>query len=187
MLNTLKKQLESEKRDKAIFDIVLYGSALKGKESPRDIDIMVIFLEGLLKERLDKIQEIKFRIKKEMKQEIDIKQILLKELFSPAFLAKTGILLEGFSIFNDAPFSENLGFRSCALFWYNLDGLTHTQKVKFNYILAGRKTKGIIEQLDGKRLVNGAVKVPMKNSIVFEEILKANNINYHKKNIMEEI
>ncbi|MCX6706988.1 MAG: hypothetical protein NT001_02500 [Candidatus Woesearchaeota archaeon] len=168
--------MESEKRDKAIFDIVLYGSAFKGKESPRDIDIMIIFLEGQLKERLDKIQEIKFKIKKSMKQEIDIKQIFLKELFSPAFLAKTGILLEGFSIFNDASFSETLGFKSYALFWYNLDGLTHAQKVSFNYILAGRKTKGIIEQLEGERLVNGAVKIPMENSIVFEDILKANNI-----------
>ena len=60
-------------------------------------------------------------------------------------------------------------------------------KVKFNYILAGRNTRGIIKELDGERLVNGAVKIPIKNSIIFEKILKSNNVNYHKKNIMEEV
>ncbi|MBU0536799.1 MAG: nucleotidyltransferase domain-containing protein [Nanoarchaeota archaeon] len=187
MLNTLKEQLESEKDDRTIFDIVLYGSAMKGKESPKDIDILVIFLEGTLKERLDRIQEIKSKLKKIIKEDIDIKQILLKELFSPAFLAKTGILLEGFSVFSNSAFSDVFGFSSYTLFWYSLDGLTHAQKVRFNYILAGRGTKGVIEELNGKRIVNGAIKIPINNSAVFEEILRSNNINYHKKNIMEEI
>ena len=92
MLKKLKKHLESEK-DKAIFDIVVYGSAVKGKEDARDIDILVIFLEGSLKERLDKLQEIKSRLKDvKIETPLDIKQILLKDLFSSSFLARTGIL-----------------------------------------------------------------------------------------------
>ncbi len=38
MLKNLKRFLESEKKDKTIFDIVIYGSAVKGKENARDID-----------------------------------------------------------------------------------------------------------------------------------------------------
>src|SRR3989304_6680246 len=186
MLNTLKKLLESEKKSKEIFDIVIFGSLMKGEEKPRDIDILVIFLEGTLRERLEKIQKIKFNLKKIINEEIDIKEILLKDLFSPNFLAREGIFLEGFSVFNNRNFSETIGFRGHSLFWYNLKEMSHAQKVKFNYILAGRGTRGVIEQLEGERIVNGAVKIPIKNSLVFEGILKANKVDYRKKNVLEE-
>ncbi len=186
MLKKLKKHLESEK-DKTISDIVIYGSAVKGKEDARDIDILVIFLEGSLKERLDRLQEIKSRLKNvEIETAIDIKQILLKELFSSSFLARTGILLEGISVFTDKKFCETLGFKSFTLFWYSLKGLTHSEKVKFNYIFAGRNTKGMIEEVNGQRLVNGAIKIPIENSVIIEGILKTNSIQYNKKNILEE-
>ena len=100
MLKKLKKCLESEKKDKSIFDIVVYGSAVKGKDTPRDLDIAVIFLEGNLRARLDKLQQIKSRLKP-LKLELDLKQITLKELFSSNFLARTGIMLEGISIFRN--------------------------------------------------------------------------------------
>jgi predicted nucleotidyltransferase len=188
MLKLLKKCLDSEKKDKTIFDIVVYGSSVKGKTSARDIDIAVIFLGGTLRERLDKIQDIKAKLKSSLDKEIDIKQILLQDLFSSDFLARTGILLEGESIFRDKKFCETLGFKAFSLFWYDLAGLTHTQKVKFNYILAGRRgLKGIIKELEGERLVNGAVKIPIPHSIEFEEVLKANNIHYKKKDILEAI
>ena len=188
MLKNLRKLLESEQGDKSIFDIVIYGSIVKGKESTRDMDILIVFLEGTLRQRLDKLQTIKSKLKKkDFDKNLDIKQILLKELFYPEFLARTGIFLGGISIFRRKKFSETLGFMPYTLFWYNLKGLTHSQKVKFNYILAGRNMKGVIQQLDGNRLVNGAVKIPIENSITFEEILKNNKISYSMKNILEEI
>lgn len=184
MLKQLKKSLESEKKDKSIFDIIIYGSAVKGKTHPRDFDIVVIFLEGNLRQRLDKIQEIKSKLKIE---KVDIKQILLKDLFSSDFLARTGILLEGICVFRNKKFCEVIGFKGYSLFWYDLNGLNHTQKVKFNYILAGRGSKGIIDELNGERLAKGAVKIPIERSLEFEEILKGNNVSYKKKNILEEL
>jgi len=187
MLKELKKYLESEKEDRSIFDIVIYGSAVKGKEHAKDIDILVIFLRGTLKERLDKLQMIKAKIKKLSDKNIDLKQILLEELFKPAFLARTGVILEGFSVFRNMKFCQSLGFNSFTLFWYTLKDMTHSQKVKFNYLLAGRGTKGVIKELNGERLVNGAIKIMIENSAVFEDILKANGVKYFKKNILEEI
>lgn|SRR3989338_1225207 len=191
MLKKLKEYLKSEKKDKAVFDIIIYGSAVKGKEKARDVDILVIFLDGSLRERLDKLQKIKSDIKNlvnDLKDlTLDIKQIQLKELFSSEFFARTGIFLEGVSVFKDNRFSELFGFRPFTLFWYSLKNLTHSQKVKFNYILSGRGAKGVIEELGGDRFVNGAVKIPIEHSLIFEEILKANNVHYFKKNILEEI
>ena len=186
MLKQLKKHLDSEKKDKTIFDIVLYGSTAKGKTDARDLDIAVIFLNGTLRERLDKIQAIKNKIKPKTSKEIDIKQILIQDLFSTDFLARTGILLEGESIFKGKKFCETLGFKAFSLFWYELKELTHTQKVKFNYTIAGRESqKGMLQELKGERLASGAVKIPIQNSAEFEEILKTHKVKYKKKDILE--
>src|SRR3989344_1927544 len=177
MLKQLRKSLESEKNDNSIFDIVVYGSAVKGKAAANDVDLAVIFLEGTLRERLDKVQSIKKKLKSF--DRVDIKQLLLKDLFSTEFLARTGILLEGISLFKNKKFSELIGFESYTLFWYDLKGLSHTEKVKFNYLLAGRGTmKGMIEELKGERLANGAVKIIIENSLEFEEVLKKNSVSY---------
>ncbi len=190
MLNELKACLESEKNDDVLFDIVLYGSSVKGKTMPNDIDLIAIFRKGNLRERLDKIQEMKEKIKntintKNTKINIDFKQITIEELFLPEFFAKTGIILEGISLFKDKKFSEILGFKAYSLFWFTLEGLSHNEKVKFNYILAGRGSEGLISKLGGERLVGGAVKIPIDNSLEFEEVLKNNRINYKKKDILE--
>ena len=186
ILEKLKKCLISEKKEN-IFDIVVFGSLVKGKLNPRDADILFVFLNGTLKERLNLIQEIKNKLKNKIQIDLDIKQALLKDLFSAEFLARTGILLEGFSIFKNKKFCETLGFHSYALFWYDLKSLNHTEKVKFNYILAGRNQKGVIELFNGARLMSGVVKIPVEHSLEFENILKNNKINYNKKNILEEV
>jgi predicted nucleotidyltransferase len=185
MLKDLKKYLESEKKDKTIFDIIVYGSFVKGKNLANDLDAVVIFLEGTLRERLDKIQEIKQKIKLDIK--VDMKQILITELFDSNFLARTGVLIEGISLFSGKKLSEVLGFKAGCIFDYDLSKMTHVQKVKFNYILSGRNSKGMIEILKGKRLGIGAVTIPIENSIAFEELLKKYAVKFTKKNILEEI
>jgi predicted nucleotidyltransferase len=182
LIDYLKNELNEN-----IFDIVIYGSSVKGKKNPNDLDILFIFLNNSLKERLEKIQIIKLDLIKKYNFNLDIKQILLKDLFSPSFLARTGIFLEGISIKNNNSFANTLGFNSYSLFTYDLSNLKHSEKVRFNYILAGRNKTGMIEELSGNRLVNGAIKIPIENSIIFEEILKTNKLNYTKKNILEEI
>jgi len=182
MLKELRKYLISEKKDENIFDIVLYGSLMKGKVKPNDIDLMVIFKKGTLKERLSRIQNIKNKIK--TTQKIDIKGMLLEELFQESFFGRSGIFLEGISLFNEKHFSSKIDFNNSALFIYNLKDKTHNEKVKFNYILSGRKDQGVIEWLEGKHLAPGVVQIPIKNSLEFEEILKKHKINFYKKNIL---
>ena len=183
MLKDLRKFLNHEKKDKTIFDIVLYGSAVKGKTKPADIDIAVIFRQGKLKERLEKIQVIKKKIKLE---KIDVKGILWEELFQEEFFGRSGIFLEGISLFNGKPFSYKIGFEGFAIFIYNLSGKSHAEKVKFNYVLSGRNRIGMTKRLDGKHLAPGVIQIPIKNSLEFEEVLQKHNINYYKKNFLVE-
>lgn len=182
MLKELKKWLNDEKKDKTIFDLVLYGSAVKGKFKPHDIDLVVIFKEGTLKERLDKIQLIKKKIKSEKK--IDLKGILWEELFQEQFFGRSGIFLEGISIFDGRSFSCKIGYQSFVLFFYNLKNKPHTEKVKFNYVLSGRDGSGIVEKLEGEHLAPGLIQMPVKNSLEFEEVLKRHQINYSQKKIL---
>jgi hypothetical protein len=143
----------------------------------------VIFLEGGLRKRLEKIQEIKNALGE---KNVDVKQILLKDLFSPAFFARTGVIFEGISVKEGKPFAQLMGFTAATLFWYTLEGLKHSQKVTFNYVLAGRgKYKGFLQKLKGERLANGAVKIPAAKSLEFEEILQRHKVRFKKKDILE--
>ncbi len=186
MQNTLRKSLLSEIKE-GLFDIVIYGSSVKGKLKPNDLDVALIFLEGSLRERLDRAQQIKNKIKGEAEQKIDIKALLLKELFTPEFFGKTGLFLEGISVLTGKPFSERIGFRPYSLFTYSLDGLGHTKKIQFNYILTGRSKAGLISSLNGVRIGKGAVKIPIEKADEFETVLKDNQINYKRVNLLEEI
>ncbi len=182
MLNELKKSLKSERQDKKIFDIVVFGSSVKGKDAPGDIDIAVIFREGTLKERLNKIQEIKKKINIDKK--VDIKAMMLDDLFKEEFFGRSGIILEGISLFNGKAFSEKIDLTGWSLFYYNLKEKSHSEKVKINYLLSGRKSPGIVKSLEGKYLSPGTVLIPIKNSLEFEEVLKKQKISFEKKNIL---
>lgn len=182
MLIELRNWLKSEQKDKEIFDIVLYGSAVKGKIKPADLDIVVIFRYGTLKERLDKIQEIKRRIK--TKVNVDIKGIVWEELFQEEFFARSGIFLEGISLFSGEPFSKKIGYNSKVLFFYDLRKKNHKEKVKFNYLLNGRKGEGILKKINALRLTPGVIEVSVEHCLEFEEILKLHQISHIKKPVL---
>lgn len=181
MIEELKKSLKSQIKDE-ILDIILYGSSVKGKQTQGDIDLAVIFKEGNLRERLNRIQDIKRKIRTNNK--VDIKGILLVDLFKEEFFGRSGIIFEGISLRDGKQFCNKIGFENSSLFIYNLKGKSHTEKVKFNYIMSGRYGRGVLEVLEGNQLGPGIVLIPVKNSIEFESLLKKQNISYSKKNIL---
>lgn len=176
MLSELRRCLTSAQTDKTIFDVVFYGSAARGEPKPHDVDIAVIFLSGTLRERLDKVQLLKKKIK--ISFPTDVKGILLEELFHDDFFARSGLMLEGVSIFDGVPFSHKLGFDGAVLFFYNLKNKSHTEKVKFNYVLRGRLGKGVIALLDAVRVAPGVIRVPSSRSLEFEDVLKLHHVSY---------
>lgn len=182
MFKELQKKLSIEQKNKTIFDIVLYGSCVKGKSKPSDIDIAVIFRSGSLKDRLEYLQKIKRTIT--TSQKIDIKAILLEELFRPEFFARSGIFLEGISLFDGKPFAEKIGYTSSALFKYSLEDKSHVQKVKLNYILKGRNSSGMIEKLKGTHLAPGVIEIPIAHALEFEEVLQKQEVQFQRKNIL---
>lgn len=183
-LKFLESKSKSFEKDKSILDILIYGSNARGKVEARDIDILIIFKEKPLEERVEITQRFKEKIGKEIGK-LDIKTINLSELFETNFLARQAILTEGYSLINRIPFSEKIGFLSYSLFTYKLKNLSHNNKTKFTYSLIGRgKNQGILKKLNAKPLGKGAVLLPIQDSSFFEDFLKKWDVSYNKKNIL---
>ena len=175
--------LKSESRkfkDSQLFDIVLYGSSVKSKEEPRDTDILIIFKEKNLNERLEIAHKFKEKIKKRISNP-DVRAINLIELFDLNFSARQGIFTEGYSLIDNLSFSSRIGFRGYALFTYSLKSLSHNNKTKFTYSLIGRNGKGMIEKTNAVPLGKGAIIVPIEKSIMFEDFLNLWKVNYKMK------
>jgi len=183
MEKNLLEYLKSESkkfRDNQLFDIVLYGSSVKSKEEPRDIDILMVFKEKSLNERLEIAHSFKQKIKKKIKNP-DVKTINLIELFDSNFSARQGIFTEGYSLIDNLPFSLKIGFRGFALFTYSLKNLSHNEKTRFTYSLIGRNDEGMIKKTNALPLGKGALIVPIEKSIMFEDFLNQWKVNYKMK------
>ena len=166
-----------------IFDVVLYGSATKGKSQARDIDILIIFTDEKLRTRVEIAQQLKEILKQKITN-LDIKTINLSELFQKEFLARQSILIEAISLIDNLPIAEKLGFRGYTIFKYELKNLNHNEKTKFTYALSGRNSPGILKKFKAEKLGKGALLIPIENSITFEEFLTKWKIKFQSKNVL---
>ena len=169
-----------KKHKKKIFDIILYGSSIRGKYRPRDIDILVIFKDVDNKEYFELPYELRKSLEKE-NLKVDVKGVLIYELFDPKFLARQSLLIEGYSLIKNNLLSERFGFESYSLFAYSLKNLNHNEKTKFQYSFKGRRDeRGILEELNGIVVGMGSVLIPIENSEKFKEFLDKWKIKYEE-------
>ena len=165
---------------KKVFDIVLYGSSVRGKGKPRDIDIMLILKNVDRKEYYDMPYMFRKEIEgKEIK--VDVKGMFLEELFSPELLARQGLIIEGYSLIKKEYLGKMLGFDRFSLFVYSLKNLSLTGKTKFQYALKGRgDRKGVSSQLGGISIGIGSILIPVEKSELFKEFLARWEVNYRE-------
>ena len=173
---TLKKALKKLiEKEKEIHDIVVFGSAIRGKEKPQDIDVMVIFKKNVNK-------EIEYQIRKETEKRYEAVSIISKTettLFDPAFDARESILFEGKSLLTGATLGEHYGYASLGMFKYHFKEWTKLQKTKYYYALNGRDgKKGIAQELGCLKLSDGIILVPLQNIEEFRSFLESWKINF---------
>lgn len=144
-LNKTAKKLYKQYKEE-IEDIIIFGSYMKGKEQPRDIDILIIF-----KNKVNK--QIEAQVNQQINLTgIDVNSVTLKELEDESFIAKEGIYLEGKSLITNKNISEAMGFVSIAFFKYNISKLKGSDRIRFYYALQGRgNEKGFLTQIGAKR------------------------------------
>ena len=150
--------------DKKVIDIIVFGSFVKGKEVPNDIDIAIISNE---------------------KFEIDIPNfhvVFLKPLDffnNPPSLVHT-LFREGYSLKNNKYFSEIYKFLSKVLFRYELKNLNASTKVKIVNMLRGKGGNGLVKENSGDWLANQVFIVPVGNENIFERLFLNFKIKFNK-------
>jgi predicted nucleotidyltransferase len=146
ILSDVAKNLH-KKYGSDIFDIILFGSFMKGKYDPKDIDVLIIFNKQIIKSI-----EIEFRNLLKEGYVFDINSTTLTELEGEGFIAKEGIYLEGISLITDKHISSSLGFFSVAFVKYDIGPLKGSKRISFYHALNGRgNNKGFLVLIKAKK------------------------------------
>ncbi|MBI2124375.1 nucleotidyltransferase domain-containing protein [Candidatus Pacearchaeota archaeon] len=159
-----------------IADILLFGSAVKGKEFPADADICIIFRKKanplLLNEISSRLEGINAHIS----------SLTIDNFFRNPHSLSRAILVEGESILTGKKLAKNLGFSSVFIYSYELSNLKPSGKVRFVYLLKGRKGEmGIIKKNGGEWLADSCFIVPSENDNDISNIFKKWRVEYRKK------
>ncbi len=160
MLRELRKKLKGILRE--AYDVIVFGSSVKGKLFPGDVDIAVI-VDNKKKHKIsDRLTELEGKY--------DIEVVSPEDLEQNPLLAMT-LFHEGISLkFGD--FRKKLGIKSYVLFTYSLSGMRKSTKNRF--LRAMKMKKEVI------RIAPSVVIVPVEKSSDFEEFLNCWNVSYRK-------
>jgi predicted nucleotidyltransferase len=167
-LQTLSKRACKENRE-SVFDIVLFGSFIKEKFRPEDIDLCIIFTRKIGQ---DEIRRISGSFKG-----CHVEHLFLNEIYKEPLWST--LIHEGYSLTENRFLHEILGFKSYMLFTYSLKRLPPVRKSMFSHALFGReRTGGILKEVKGKTLGRGCIIVPVENSERAREFLETWKIDY---------
>ena len=158
LVKKLKRILE---KDKEIIDFIMFGSFVKGKADPTDVDI------ALLSEASINRIEVKKQIEMSISKKVDLQLINIKDYDKPLWVT---LIREGFSVKHNAFLYELYHIKPLVLYKYSLKSLTISKKVMFE-----RALKNFTEI---ERISNRVVLVPIQKSEEFRELLRQWNIDF---------
>jgi len=175
-------------RSGEIFDIVVYGSLVKGKEKINDLDMGVILRDQKnLNKKLEYAEEFKRQLDF-LNCEVDVKVIDLTDFMDVGFIARQAILAEGFSLIHKKYLHELFGFSISVLFEYSLSNLSYSQKKMLYYALKGRRgQKGLLKIRKGVQISRCVIEVPLEHTEEFKTLFQRYGIKYKIKNVLRYI
>ncbi len=158
-----------------IEDIILFGSAVRGKEQPNDIDILILFCDKINK-------NAEYVIRKELEKHYNNVSVISKTkktILDEAFDARESILFEGKSMITGENLAERYGFTPFGMFKYSFLGWDKLKKTKFYHALNGRgNNKGTIDHLDCIKLSDSLIIAPLEKIEKLKDFLDSWKINY---------
>jgi len=176
IISKIKDKLGFLLHNKEVIDLIVFGSATKGKAIPRDIDVAILFYHPPTKELLNDIQKM---------DQFHISILTVKDFFINPGLLVNALLREGYSIKNKKSLSETFKFSSRVLFTYNLSSLSASNKVKVVNALRGKKGKqGMVEKNNGEWIANQVFTVPLPADRLFEEFFNNFKMKYKKSYVL---
>lgn len=168
-----------------VFDIAQFGSSVIEGKKPNDIDIAVIFSRISVKEQLIQAQEIKKQLQKISNLPIHVTSFDLYSFFNASNFAKENILFYGKSLISKNYFSNIFGFNPRIQISYSLKDLKKKDKVKFNYMLSGRKGEyGLLRACKGKLIAPGIIEIFPEHEDLFVSSIKQITNKFKIKKIL---
>jgi len=162
-LSRIKRKLRSVLKDKEVYDVILFGSFVKGKSVPSDVDVAIIS---------DK--------KNFSSAGFHISIVSLKDFFTPIGLINT-LFREGYSLRKNKSFSEVYGFKNKCLFRYELSDLSSSKKVQIVNFLRGKKSeKGLVLEKKGEWISNQVFLCPVIYDFVFDRFFLNAKVKFRK-------
>lgn len=166
----IKKKLKNILNNREIIDVILFGSTVKGKANPKDIDIAIITSK-----------ENKFEAKGFHISIIKPEEFLSRD---PHSLITT-LLKEGYSLKNEKYFAETLRFEVKVMYLYRLNKLPNSKKVKIVRLLRGnKKERGMVREYNGAWLSNQVFIIPPSSDYIFEQFFINQEVDFEKKHIL---
>lgn len=170
-LSQSSKEFFKKHKDK-IDDIILFGSLRRGKDKPSDIDILMVF-----KDKVDK--DIEYEFRKSLKDDnVSVLSKKKEDIFAESFDGREGILFEGFSLVKEKSVASDYGFKSFGMFLYKTSGMSNSLKTRFYYALNGRKSKGVLDSLEGIKMSDNVFIVPLDKIEPAKEFLEQWKLQY---------
>jgi len=159
---------------KNIIDIVQFGSSVVEESNPNDIDVAIIYKEVSLKEQLEESQKIKKQLSEIFEIPIHVKSYDLYSLFSKGNFAGNSILFYGKSLITKDYFSKYFKLIPRIQIKYVLSDLEKKDKIRFNYLLNGKKGQyGLLRKYAGRLISPGIIEIfPEYEKIFIEKIKK---------------
>ena len=166
------KKLYQNYKDK-IIDILLFGSSVKGKSSPNDVDIAIILKNTKEQEIISLIGKFSVYFNKDAHLNLVIIETILQ---NP--ILKT-LLEEGISLIDQKQLHNKLGYESGYIFSLDLTKLNKSKKVLFSYALHGKKEqKGILKNLNCKLVGRAVFFIPINYVEEFKAFLELWNVDF---------
>lgn len=173
----MKKKIKEWIKKNDVIDVILFGSYMRGKLKPRDIDLCIIIKDKDEKKSLDLVDSLgNLTDKFDFKFQINI--LTASSFISGNTLAKT-LLNEGLSLKKNKRFASVLGFENKSMFIYTLKNFSSSKRVQFHYLLKGRyESKGVLKEVNGKFLGTGTILIPTEKEDYLKEIFDKWHVKY---------
>lgn len=181
-MKKLKAGLKSFlKKENYLVDLILFGSALKGKDRPGDIDLIAMFRSH----DPEKIESILYQLRKkgeELGLELHAEPIVVDYMFDQKVYPL--LLHEGFSIRCSEFIHKKLNLQPLVLITYQLEDKNASDKVRFSYALYGRnKGEGLLNKIKGRVVGKGSILIPIACQETIKPFFKQWGVAYKEQRV----
>lgn len=169
------------KKENYLVDLILFGSALKGKAKPGDIDLIALFRGS----DPEKKENILYQLRKNGEEQglnLHVEPIIIDSMFDQKVYPL--LLHEGFSIRSSEFIHKKLNIQPLVLITYLLENKKASDKVRFSYALYGRnKGEGFLKKIKGKVVGKGSILIPIGQQEAIRAFFTLWEIEYKEQRV----